>query len=50
MSEYGTGPTPPEGMSTEQRQEAADAAYGRAQSAAAAAGMDASHRGALSPP
>ncbi|MGN0077991.1 MAG: S1C family serine protease [Coriobacteriales bacterium] len=42
MSEYGTGPTPPEGMSTEQRQEAADAAYGRAQSAAAAAGMDAS--------
>ena len=25
MSEYGTGPTPPEGMSTEQRQEAADA-------------------------
>lgn len=43
MSEYPNGaPVPPEGMSQDQRQEAADAAYGRAQSAAAQAGMDAS--------
>ncbi|MGN0072605.1 MAG: S1C family serine protease [Coriobacteriales bacterium] len=43
MSEYPNGaPVPPEGMSQAQRQEAADAAYGRAQSAAAQAGMDAS--------
>lgn len=41
MSEFNGAPVPPEGMDKAARQEAADAAYGRAQSAASAAGMDA---------